>query len=135
MHDITLSEGENIDSTDSADLAVGGKIEFSQPADLCDDSVRGKSVTPPSDPLFSPLLEAVSDKDDLISPFSSRLNVEKGIHGGDKLDFLSLQPCRKVTIVVRVLPVDDSMFQNQNCIYPCGTTSTQSRRWLLRWHR
>jgi chromosome segregation ATPase len=52
----------------------------------------------------------------LLSPFSPLLKQKD--QREEYLKYLSLQPCRKVSVVVRILPCDENDAQLQRCVFP-----------------
>lgn len=69
--------------------------------------------TPLSGMASPQLTEARSFVNGLLSPFSPLLKQRE--QREEFLEFVSLRPCRKVSIVVRVLPCDES---EQRCLFP-----------------
>jgi len=69
--------------------------------------------TPLSGMTSPQLTEARSFVNGLLSPFSPLL--EQKQERDEYLEFLSLQPCRKVSVVVRVLPCEEHL---QRCLFP-----------------
>ena len=89
-----------------------------------EEEIDNKSATPltsqrkprgsPLSGMVSPqLTEARSFVNGLLSPFSPLL--ERPEERQEFLEFVSLQPCRKVSVVVRVLPCDEDV---QRCLFP-----------------
>jgi hypothetical protein len=72
------------------------------------------TTTPLPIGLISPqVTEPRSFLNGLLSPFSPLLKEKKD--RGEYLQFVSLQPCRKVSVVVRILPDND---EEQRCLFP-----------------
>jgi chromosome segregation ATPase len=69
----------------------------------------------PSGIISPQLTESRSFVNGLLSPFSPLLKEKE--QRGEFLQYVSLQPCRKVSIVVRVLPTGDND-DEQRCLFP-----------------
>lgn len=105
------------------DVVGGGDEEDSKRLDISGSSAGDLLAAPITTTpyngcgIISPqLTEARSFVNGLLSPFSPLLKQQD--QRNEFLQYVSLQPCRKVSIVVRVLPVEQNNDEEQRCVFP-----------------
>lgn len=116
-HDYNDEDDDDDDDDDDGEL---------RPLDTSEDNrsrSQRKRSTPRSGMISPQLTEARSFVNGLLSPFSPLLRHRD--QRDEYLEFLSLQPCRKVSVVVRVLPCDDS---GQRCLFPHVKSDNATRK-------
>jgi hypothetical protein len=115
LHDVA-GESQDVDEDDEVELQrLKVKITSSEDnrSTQSRSSQRRQRGTPVSGGISPQLTEARSFVNGLLSPFSPLLGHQE--QREEFLEHVSLQPCRKVSVVVRVLPCEDDA---QRCLFP-----------------
>eukprot|EP00934_Nitzschia_sp_Nitz4_P003186 Nitzschia sp. Nitz4//scaffold6_size259037//69457//74478//NITZ4_001057-RA/size259037-processed-gene-0.8-mRNA-1//1//CDS//3329556842//3176//frame0 len=115
LHDVAGgSFDEEVGALNKSDLSIHLAPRLSTPRTL------------PTGMVSPQLTEAPSFVNGLLSPFSPLLRQQD--QRDEYLQYVSLQPCRKVSVVVRVLPCSDP---DQRCLFPHLKNEYQSQPALI----
>jgi Kinesin motor domain len=123
LHDVA-GESHELDDEDEEELQrlnVERSASEDNKSATSLSSLRKPRAMPLSGMVSPQLTEARSFVNGLLSPFSPLLELPAERH--EFLEFVSLQPCRKVSVVVRVLPCEED---GQRCLFPHVTSSNPS---------
>ncbi len=127
LQDVAGGSHDNHDGgDDDDDETEGAEAEKLRPPESSDENrshSQRKRKTPMCGMTSPQLTEARSFVNGLLSPFSPLF--EHREQRDEYLEFVSLQPCRKLSVVVRVLPCDDS---GQRCLFQHVRTNNLTQK-------